>query len=176
MGTVDEIRDQVAARNGEGRRAPWLSVLFAGAAGAAGAALAYLFDPDRGRARRAVTRDRVAAMARRGAEQAQRSVRRASSQAYGMSQKVTHLRPERSADDLDPNALARKVESAIYRHRKVPKGQINVNAEDGTIVLRGQVESNELIAEIEARARGVHGVSDVNNMLHLPGLPASSSS
>jgi osmotically-inducible protein OsmY len=53
----------------------------------------------------------------------------------------------------------------------VPKGQINVNAERGVVVLRGQVERPELLEALEARVRNVKGVRAVENLLHLPGSP-----
>jgi len=53
----------------------------------------------------------------------------------------------------------------------VPKGQINVNAENGVVVLRGQVEESELIRDLEAKTRKVQGVREVENLLHTPGTP-----
>jgi osmotically-inducible protein OsmY len=50
----------------------------------------------------------------------------------------------------------------------VPKGQININAENGVVFLRGQVEDPELVEALEARVRKVRGVKDVENLLHTP--------
>jgi len=67
------------------------------------------------------------------------------------------------------------VESAIFRDPAVPKGQININAERGRVVLRGEVDQSEQISALEAAARQVPGVTDVENLLHIPGTPAPQS-
>ena len=54
----------------------------------------------------------------------------------------------------------------------MPKGQIDVNAEDGVVVLRGEVERPELIKDLEEKTRSVQGVKDVENLLHTPGTEA----
>ena len=68
-------------------------------------------------------------------------------------------------------------ETEIFRDADVPKGKINVNAEDGKVVLRGEVDSPELIDELVGKARKVQGVQDVESLLHTPGqqMPAKSS-
>jgi osmotically-inducible protein OsmY len=68
--------------------------------------------------------------------------------------------------------LARKVETEIFRDAEVPKGQINVNAENGKVVLRGEVEKPALIKDLEERTRKVQGVREVENLLHTPGSAA----
>jgi osmotically-inducible protein OsmY len=143
------------------------NVLFA----AIGAAVAFLLDPRSGRRRRAELRDRSAALVRRSYRRVARAERHAEADAYGLSQKARHLHeePKPAPDDA---TLAQKVETEIFRDPKVPKGQINVNAERGTVVLRGQVDTPELIRVLEERTRKVQGVQDVENLLHLPGTPA----
>ena len=74
-----------------------------------------------------------------------------------------------SADDV---TLARQVESELFREESAPKGQISVNAANGVVQLRGEVEQPELIDELVQRARSVQGVRDVENLLHLPGQEA----
>jgi osmotically-inducible protein OsmY len=136
-----------------------------------GAALTYFFDPDQGRRRRAMARDRLAAMFRRTLRRGERLGRTASSGAYGVAQKARHLEeePKPQPDDV---TLARKVETEIFRDADVPKGQININAENGKIVLRGEVGQPEMIRDLEERARNVQGVQEVENLLHLPGTEA----
>ena len=58
----------------------------------------------------------------------------------------------------DDVTLARNVESEIFSDSEVPKGQINVNAENGKVYLRGEVGQPELIRDLEERARSVQGV------------------
>jgi osmotically-inducible protein OsmY len=136
-----------------------------------GAALTYFFDPEQGRRRRAMTRDRFVAFFRRRKRETERLGRSASAQAEGLVQKAKHLEeePKPQPDDV---TLTRKVETEIFRDADIPKGQINVNAENGKIYLRGEVGQLELIKDLEKRARKVQGVQEVENLLHLPGTEA----
>jgi osmotically-inducible protein OsmY len=136
-----------------------------------GAALTYFFDPQQGRRRRAMAQDRIAGFFRQRARKAEQLSRSASAQAEGMVQKAKHLQeePKPQPDDV---TLARKVETEIFRDAEVPKGQINVNAENGKVFLRGEVGQPEMIRDLEDRARKVQGVQDVENLLHLPGSKA----
>jgi osmotically-inducible protein OsmY len=136
-----------------------------------GAALTYFFDPEQGRRRRAMTRDRLVAFFRRRMRKTERLGRSASAQAEGLVQKAKHLEeePKPQPDDV---TLTRKVETEIFRDAAIPKGQINVNAENGKVYLRGEVGQPELIKDLEKRARKVQGVQEVENLLHLPGTEA----
>jgi osmotically-inducible protein OsmY len=135
---------------------------------ALGAALAYFFDPQNGKRRRTEAIKRLAGISRRHGG---RLARGATSQARGLTAKATHLREERKPQP-DDVTLAHKVETEIFRDADVPKGQINVNAEKGKVVLRGEVESPEMIEELVSKARKVQGVQDVENLLHTPGQTA----
>ncbi len=119
---------------------------------ALGAALSYFFDPENGKRRRKVTADRVAALMRRHGG---RLMKGTGSQAHALKQKATHLReePKPQPDDV---TLARKVETEIFRDADVPKGKINVNAENG------------LIDDLVTKARKVQGVHEVESLLHTP--------
>jgi len=127
-----------------------------------GAALKYLLDPEKGSGRRTMLRDRVGGMLRS---------RRLGAQTQDVSEAVEKAKDLKKTP-TDDVTLARKVETEIFRDDDVPKGQINVNAENGKIVLRGEVGEQEMIVDLEERARNVQGVSDVENLLHLPGAPA----
>jgi osmotically-inducible protein OsmY len=83
------------------------------------------------------------------------------------------LRPA-AKEPPDDVTLTHKVESVVFRDPKFPKGQININAEEGEVFLRGQVDRPELIQELEEAVRDVPGVRSVENLLHLPGTPAPS--
>lgn len=136
-----------------------------------GAALSYFFDPENGTLRRHQARDRVLAFFRRTGRRAGRAGRSAGSQAYGISQKATHLR-ERPKEQPDDVTLARKVETELFRDAEVPKGDINVNAENGVVFLRGQVSDESLVEALGKSARNVRGVREVENFLHTPGADA----
>jgi osmotically-inducible protein OsmY len=138
--------------------------------GAAAAALTYFFDPQNGARRRSQARDRVLALFHRGGRKAGRAGEAVAAEAHGLKQKAAHLKEEpKQPDDV---TLARKVETEIFRGAEVPKGKINVNAEDGTVFLRGEVEDESLIEDLETAARNVQGVRDVTNLLHTAGSPA----
>jgi osmotically-inducible protein OsmY len=135
-------------------------------AGAIGAALAYFFDPDSGRRRRKIFVDKTGKYFRQTSRQAQG----VGAQAQGLKQKATH-RDEQEKPEPNDATLARKVETEIFRDASVPKGQINVNAEDGVVYLRGELEP-DLAEELAEKARQVQGVLGVENLLHAPGEEA----
>ncbi len=138
---------------------------------AMGAALAYFFDPETGNRRRSMTRDRVLAFFRRTGHQAGQAGQAAKSQAYGVTQKAVHLK-DRTKEEPDDAMLAHKVETELFRDADVPKGDINVNAENGVVYLRGQVADEGLAETLGKSARKIQGVREVENLLHTPGTPA----
>ncbi len=111
-----------------------------------GAALTYFFHPLEGPERRAKVGGRIKALLARAEEG-----------------------PKPQPDDV---TLAHMVESELFRDEQVPKGQINVNAENGKVYLRGEVDEAEMIRDLENRTRSIQGVEDVENLLHLPGAEA----
>ena len=136
-----------------------------------GALLAYFFDPENGRRRRALAVQRIPAVFRKASKKAGGVSDAATAQASAMKQKATHLSEEEKPQP-DDVTLARKVETEIFRDSDIPKGRINVNAENGKVVLRGEVEQPELIKDLEQRTKKVQGVQEVENLLHVPGAAA----
>jgi osmotically-inducible protein OsmY len=82
---------------------------------------------------------------------------------YGM------LPRRRPTDDV---TLSHQVESELFRSHHDVKGRVSVNAANGVVQLRGEVDSPELIDDLVGRARSVSGVKDVENLLHTPGTGA----
>jgi osmotically-inducible protein OsmY len=140
-----------------------------------GAALTYFFDPQQGRRRRGMAKDRFAGFFQQRARKAEAVGRAVSAQAEGLAEKAKDLSEETKLPP-DDVTLARNVESEIFSDPQVPKGQINVNAENGKVYLRGEVGQPELIRDLEERTRSVQGVRDVENLLHLPGAEAPTKS
>jgi hypothetical protein len=141
----------------------------------AGGLAAHLFDRERGRRRRRLLMDRTAGTIRRGSRQATRAVRRRAAVTAGLGRGLVHrLRPPAPVP-LDDAELAHKVETILFRDPAVPKGQLSINAERGTVFLRGQVDTLGLVSELEKRVRDIRGVGGVENLLHLPGTPAPAS-
>jgi BON domain len=136
------------------------------AAGAAGAAAAFYLDPVSGKHRRHVTRDWLAARARGMGRRMGRTGRAVGSEAYGTWQSARYA-GQQTLPESDA-VLAHKVESEALRGTS----GLNVNAEDGVVVLRGAVGRPDEIDEIEMRVRAVTGVRGVRNLLHLEGTPA----
>jgi hypothetical protein len=138
------------------------------AAGAAGAVASFFLDPQSGKRRRHVAFDRATGFIRRRALGADRQARYMAGQAKGAVHRATHEGSSRDPSRLNDPALARKVETEIFRGDDVPKGSINVNAENGVIYLRGEVKHPEDIERLGEATRAVEGVTGVKNLLHLP--------
>lgn len=132
---------------------------------------AYFLDPQLGRGRRALARDRLLSRGRRILRRSGRARRYAGALAYGKTQALLHRReaPKPPPDDA---TLAHKVESIIFRDADVPKGQISVNAEDGVVWLRGEVPDQGMLEALVLRTREIAGVRRVESLLHLPGQQA----
>ena len=137
-----------------------------------GAALAYFLDPQSGRRRRHQTRDQLLSLARQGTKRARKLVHHASADAAGTARRATHALRRAEDVELDDATLVDKVVSIVFRKHDVPKGQININAENGVVFLRGQVEDPGLVETLETRVRKVRGVKDVENLLHTSDPPA----
>jgi len=136
-----------------------------------GAAATYLFDPERGRARRAVLADRVGTQLRRGWRAANQLSARTSASAAAFPQRMVQLRSvrPRPADDL---TLRDRVESEVFRNEDVPKGRINFDVESAVVTIRGQVDNAYQIANVEKAVLKVPGVAGVENLLHVAGTTA----
>jgi osmotically-inducible protein OsmY len=76
----------------------------------------------------------------------------------------------------DDQTLVDRVESEIFRDRQEVKGKVNINAEEGVVVLRGELDSQDLIDDLANAVRDVDGVRNVENLLHTPGTEAPSRS
>lgn len=144
------------------------------AAFGAGMAAEYLFDPQQGKRRRHVLRDRTMAKVRRGSHEAERRARYMAGKAQGMAAEATP--PGRDSSALNDRGLEAKVESELFQPADVPKGSVNVSVEEGIVYLRGQVEDRAQVERLGSEATAVDGVSRVVNLLHLPGEPAPEAS
>jgi osmotically-inducible protein OsmY len=129
-----------------------------------GAAGAYFLDPDNGTRRRHIARDRAFATGRDVVAEAERKGRYAEGFVEGAVAKATPG-TGRSAEELNDPALARKVESEIFRPADAPKGKVNVNVEDHIVYLRGHLDSAEQAEELVEAARKVDGVRDVESLI-----------
>ncbi|HEX2195242.1 MAG TPA: BON domain-containing protein, partial [Candidatus Limnocylindria bacterium] len=170
MSSVRDARRRAETLRRDDRPGPGRFVALGLLGALAGAAAAFLLDPERGRSRRARLADQTAAFFRDVSGNLERGGRYLSSTVQG---KAEALRAAGTAE-APPNdaALAMKVESELFRDPDVPKGDININVEQGIVVLRGQVADPSMSERLEKAARAVPGVWEVENLLHLPGEPA----
>lgn len=156
------------------RRARNRRITLFAAGSAVGAALAFLFDPKSGPARRKKAIDRVGATVRRATRRTTRLGRHMASDARGLARRVAAARGEAKIPETDA-ALVSKIESEVLGTTDIPTGSVSINAENGIVVLRGQVDRPEQIRRLEKSVRKTDGVLAVENLLHLPGTPAPSS-
>lgn len=153
------------------RRAAISSMVLVGLLMAAGGAIAaYVLDPQMGRTRRAVTRDRMAGEARRLGRWTARRGRWIASTASGIGERVQHATDEPKVP-VDEVALVNRVKSELFRDPEIDKGAIAVNVERDVLFLRGTAPTPELIDDIGHRASRIAGVAQVVNLLHVPGEP-----
>ena len=125
-----------------------------------GAALMYVFDPDRGKRRRAMIRDKVDSTAHRFSDKAEKMGRDIGNRAYGMiAETKSMFRHEEASDDV----LVHRVQARLGR-LPVHIGAFDVTAHDGIVTLRGEILSEELTKVLRA-ARFVRGVKAVDNRL-----------
>jgi osmotically-inducible protein OsmY len=127
---------------------------------AIGATLAYLFDPDRGAARRARLRDQGAAFLRSAKWDAQAAAQDVRNRAKGA---IAESRAASDDESIGPDQLVARVRSALGHHvdRVRP---IEVTAENGRVILRASADAGDIDRVIET-VRSVRGVSEVDNRL-----------
>ena len=134
-----------------------------------GAAIAYLFDPDSGRGRRARLRDQAMARlrdARRLAGARSRYVE------HTLGGKVAQMASPGPRLDVDDVTLAERIRSVVFGRADVPKDRLSLEVVDGVAVVRGELDSTDEMAELAGRVWDVPGVVDVEMLTHLPGRPA----
>jgi len=134
-----------------------------------GAGLMYLFDPERGLARRAQLRDRYD------------SARRAAQQGTGAAQTDLRNRVQgwtafarswlSSDEPVGDETLAARVRAAIGRVSAHPSS-IEVTAQNGRAILRGPILAEEVPLVIDC-AYGVRGVVAVDNQLEVHAAPGN---
>jgi len=72
-----------------------------------------------------------------------------------------------SGEFVDDATLTARVKAALVKTQNVPAAAINVNTYRGEVVLAGFVNNEPQIQLAENAARGVPGVRDVRNDLHV---------
>ena len=133
-----------------------------------GAALMYIFDPDRGKRRRALIRDKVEAAGNKLSDTADKMQRDLRNRAYGV---VAEAKSVFRHDEVTDDVLVDRVRSRLGRI-PVHIGAFDISAKDGVVTLRGQILADELPRVVRA-ARFVRGVKEIDNQFEVHERPAS---
>ncbi|MBO4122558.1 YtxH domain-containing protein [Cupriavidus gilardii] len=131
-------------------------------AAAVGAAIMYLFDPQSGRRRRALLRDKAEASRHDMQDLAEKQAKRITDRMQGIAAKVRNATglARRTADD---DTIAERVRAELGRLVGHP-GAVDVAVVGGRVWLSGHILASEHEALLAA-VRGVTGVQDVDDRL-----------
>ena len=125
-----------------------------------GAALMYLFDPDRGRRRRALIRDKAEGAANKAGDYAGKMSRDLRNRAYGV---VAETKSIFQHEEITDDVLVDRVRAKLG-HYSTHVGAIDVSAVSGAIILNGRVLAKE-VPDVLRAVRSVRGVKRVENQL-----------
>jgi gas vesicle protein len=137
---------------------PMAPLLLVGAA--FGGAAMYLFDPDRGRRRRALIRDQAVKAQTTAREIVEDGRKDVANRATALTQRAGSLFRRRASTD---DTVAQRVRSKMGRYVAHP-GAVEVSASAGRVTLSGSILSHEHSELVEA-IRKVRGVTDVDDQL-----------
>jgi hyperosmotically inducible periplasmic protein len=134
------------------------------AAFAAGAAAMYYLDPETGRRRRAMVRDRSVAASHDLEDYASATSKRASDKLHGAAART---RSRVSPEPVDDEQLHERIRSRLGRVVERP-GDVEVQVRDGYVVLSGSADEEE-IDELVSAVAAIQGVEGVDNLLSVDG-------
>ncbi|HUF15028.1 MAG TPA: BON domain-containing protein [Acidimicrobiia bacterium] len=135
-----------------------------GVVAAAAAAAAYLFDPDRGRSRRARLSDQAVARARDVSETVKAKVEYQKGVAKGVVHEVTE--PFRAEKEYDDQTLLQKVRSEALG-RWPWSDSIEIDITDGNVTINGTVETTSDRERLLDLIRDVDGIGMVDDRLEV---------
>jgi hypothetical protein len=127
-----------------------------------GTGLMYLLDPDRGRRRRALLRDKSVWAARKTGECLEVTARDFRNRSQGI---VADIQSRFSSAPVDDAVLVDRVRSKLGRIVSHPSA-IQVTAQDGNVTLAGPILAAD-VPELLACVNRVHGVNEVINNLEV---------
>lgn len=136
--------------------------------GGAGAALAYFFDPDRGRARRTQTRDQLISRARSMTEDVEKQARYVEGQLQGVRARADG---KGKMDPQDDHLIKQGIEQRLAA-AGLDTTDVVIDVTDGVVGLRGQVPSADQLDKVQNETTSVPGVEEIHSWLHLPSAPA----
>jgi osmotically-inducible protein OsmY len=136
-----------------------------------GAALMYVLDPQRGKRRRALVRDKAVRVAHKASDTLDARSRDLRNRARGVAAEVKAMT---GSEEVSDAVLEERVRAEIGRVVSSP-GAIEVSAIRGTVMLSGETLANE-VDELLSAVRGVRGVEDVENQLRVHETPGDAPS
>lgn len=126
----------------------------------AGAALMYFLDPATGRRRRSLARDRGVSVSHDAEHFARAKSKRVMDRAQGV---VARARAKLSNAPVEDGQLHGRISTRLGRMLEHP-GEVNIELNEGHVVLRGHASTAEIEALTEA-LEAMQGVTGVDNRL-----------
>jgi BON domain len=134
----------------------------------AGVGAAYFLDPDAGKRRRHMLRDRSLRTLRRLERAAVKKLKLLGGHAHGLV--ATARRAVVTPDvPVDDETVAQRVRSDALRDAQVRAKDVDVRVENGVVTLRGSVPTIDRVDELVSRVKKVPGVTDVSAELRVAG-------
>jgi CBS domain-containing protein len=127
-----------------------------------GAGIMYLFDPNRGRTRRAQVRDKARSLYTTSGDAMTRTREDLRNRAKGV---VSSTKTWWQHEPVDDSKLEARVRSKMGRYVSHPHA-IQVSARNGHVILEGSILANE-VPKLLKCVRGIQGVGSVENRLHV---------
>jgi hypothetical protein len=127
-----------------------------------GTVVMYLLDPDRGKRRRALLRDKCVSATRKTGEAIEVTARDLNNRARGIA---TSIQAKFTSDETDDAVLIDRVRSKLGRIVSHP-GAIEIAAEDGNVTISGPILERE-VDSLLACVKGIQGVNEVANNLEV---------
>jgi hypothetical protein len=127
-----------------------------------GTGVMYLLDPDRGRRRRALLRDKCMLASRKTGEGIETTARDLSNRVGGIASRI---QTRFTSNDTDDAVIIDRVRSRLGRIVSHP-GAVEVTATDGNVTLRGPILEAE-VGKLVACVKQTRGVNEVTNNLEV---------
>jgi hypothetical protein len=136
----------------------------------------YYFDGASGRRRRALVRDQFAHLKNLFARELPHRVEKRARFFRGVARGIRHeaagVVTHNGPSYVDDETLVARVRSEVLGQRGIKSGEIHIDAYEGTVTLRGQLQYPDEIRHLIEDAGRVDGVRRVRSYLHLPGTLA----
>lgn len=161
---VDVFKRRVSTREAGAlrERGNMNKALTLGAGIGLGTGAMFLLDPDRGKRRRALLRDKIIWAARKTGDAIDTTARDVRNRAHGVA---AELQSKLSGTEIDDGTLRERIRSKLGRVVSHPSA-VDVMVENGTVTLRGPILASE-VSGTESCVKNVLGVKEVRNELEV---------